>query len=97
MELEKIEALLKLMQEYGVAELGIEEDNSAVHLRLMEAAVPGAAPAPVAAVAVPAASAPAAAPVAAASNFAEVKSPMVGTFYRSPKPESPSFVRWGIG
>jgi len=95
MELEKIEALLKLMQEYGVAELGIEEDSSAVHLRLMEAAVPGAVPAPVAAVAVPAAAAPAAAPAAAASNFSEVKSPMVGTFYRSPKPEAPSFVKVG--
>lgn len=42
---------------------------------------------------------PAAAPAAAAgadeAGFAFVKSPMVGTFYRSPSPENPSFVEVG--
>lgn len=54
-------------------------------------AVP-AAPAP------PVAAAPtvAAAPVAAeAKRFAEIKSPMVGTFYRSSSPDSPSYVEVG--
>jgi acetyl-CoA carboxylase biotin carboxyl carrier protein len=49
--------------------------------------------------AAPAAAAPAAAPAAAGSGdetgFAYVKSPMVGTFYRSPSPENPPFVDAG--
>ncbi|HEX7239784.1 MAG TPA: acetyl-CoA carboxylase biotin carboxyl carrier protein [Longimicrobiaceae bacterium] len=61
----------------------------------VEYTVPAAAP-----VAAPSA-APAAAPSggapapAAASNLVEQKSPMVGTFYRSPAPEAPSYVEVG--
>ncbi|HET6762055.1 MAG TPA: acetyl-CoA carboxylase biotin carboxyl carrier protein, partial [Longimicrobiaceae bacterium] len=40
-------------------------------------------------------SAAAPAPAPAASNLADVKSPMVGTFYRSPAPEAPSYVEIG--
>jgi acetyl-CoA carboxylase biotin carboxyl carrier protein len=45
----------------------------------------------------PAASGAAAAPAAAppASTLVEIKSPMVGTFYRSPAPEAPSYVEVG--
>jgi len=46
----------------------------------------------------PAAPAAAAAPVAApapASNLTEIKSPIVGTFYASPSPDSPPFVSVG--
>jgi acetyl-CoA carboxylase biotin carboxyl carrier protein len=52
-----------------------------------------AAPAPAPAAA-PAPSAPAAAP-APQGNFVEVKSPMIGTFYRSPGPDKPVFVEVG--
>ncbi|MFN9938275.1 MAG: acetyl-CoA carboxylase biotin carboxyl carrier protein, partial [bacterium] len=53
------------------------------------------APAPAAAPA-PAGTAPAVAPVAApAGNLVEVKSPMIGTFYRSPGPDKPAFVEVG--
>ena len=56
---------------------------------------PAAAPAPR-----PAAEAPAAAPVpaeggAAAGNLIEIRSPIVGTFYRSSSPEKPPFVKPG--
>lgn len=98
MELERIESLLKLMQEYGVAELGIEEDDNSVHLRLMEAGVaaaPAAIAAPVAAPVAAPAAAPAAQPAAPSVAYTEVKSPMVGTFYTAPKPESPAFVKVG--
>jgi acetyl-CoA carboxylase biotin carboxyl carrier protein len=61
-----------------------------------------AMPAPMAAPAAPAAAAPVAAPVAAApaapaasANRHIVKSPMVGTFYRSPSPGAKSFVEVG--
>lgn len=56
----------------------------------------GPAPTPVAAAPAPVAveSAPAAA-AAPAANLKEIKSPIVGTFYASPSPESPSFVSVG--
>lgn len=41
---------------------------------------------------VPAAKSPAAASNSDETGFSYVKSPMVGTFYRSPSPENPSFV-----
>jgi acetyl-CoA carboxylase biotin carboxyl carrier protein len=92
MELERIEALLKLMKEYGVAELALDDDDGSVHLNMV-----GSAAAPVF-------SAPAAAPVPVSpagpasgevSNLADVKSPMVGTFYSSQKPGAPAFVKVG--
>ncbi len=54
-----------------------------------QAHAPSAVPAPAAA---PAGGAPA---PAAASNLVEIKSPMVGTFYRAPAPEAPSYVEVG--
>lgn len=71
-----------------------------------QAAAPAAAPAhlhmpPVHEVGIPRA-APSAAPAAEAapaaapaSNLVDVKSPMVGTFYRAPAPEAPSYVEVG--
>jgi acetyl-CoA carboxylase biotin carboxyl carrier protein len=55
------------------------------------------APAPVAQAAAPAAAIAAAAPAAAgdASGLAQIVSPMVGTFYLAPSPESPPFVSVG--
>lgn len=58
-----------------------------------------AAPAPAAAVAAPAPAAKPeaapAAPAADAGNYLTVKSPMVGTFYRSASPDKPPFVKIG--
>lgn len=54
------------------------------------------APVPVSAPAAPAPSAAAAAPaVPEKSNLTDVKSPMVGTFYRAPAPEAPPYVEVG--
>jgi acetyl-CoA carboxylase biotin carboxyl carrier protein len=56
------------------------------------------APAPAAPPALAPASAPAASPAPApapASNLTDVKSPMVGTFYRAPAPEAPAYVEIG--
>ena len=91
MDLDRIESLLKLMKEYGVAELGLEEEDSSLHLSMT-----GSAPQPVAVAQAPLPAATAApAEPAAPSLLAEVKSPMVGTFYSSPKPGAPSFVKVG--
>ena len=51
-------------------------------------------PAPQAATA-PAAEKPAAAPASAGGNTTTIKSPMIGTFYRSPSPDKPVFVNVG--
>ena len=66
---------------------------------VQQAIAPQAAPAQMIAAPAPAPSeapAPAAAPVVdEKSKFLTVKSPMIGTFYRSPNPESPMFVNIG--
>jgi len=94
MELERIESLLKLMKEYGVAELGLEEADSSVHLSMVGTAAQPVAP--VAVAAAPAvASAPGGAEPATGSTGVGVESPMVGTFYSAPKPGTPAFVKVG--
>ena len=64
----------------------------------MQAAMPAApapAPAPAAAPAAPAAEPAAPAAPAADANLVEVKSPMIGTFYRKPSPDKDNFVDVG--
>ncbi|MBX2870710.1 MAG: acetyl-CoA carboxylase biotin carboxyl carrier protein [Saprospiraceae bacterium] len=57
--------------------------------------VPPAAPAVAAAPAAPAADAAQASKADSTANYLEVKSPMVGTFYRSASPEKPAYVKVG--
>lgn len=102
MDIRKIKKLIDLIQESDVAEIEIQEGEESVRISRSSSATPvmvsttapvAAAPAPVAAPAVEAAPA-APAPAAPSSNNA-VKSPMVGTFYRSSSPESAPFVEVG--
>lgn len=58
-------------------------------------AAPAPAPAPAAAAPVAAPSAPAAAPANDESKYVEVRSPMIGTFYRSPSPDKGPYVKVG--
>ena len=99
MDLEQIESLLKLMQTYQVASLEVEEGGTRIKLDMSSpaaAAVAYAAPALVAPAAPAAAPATAPAPAASSTGAGElVKSPMVGTFYESPKPGQPPFVTVG--
>ena len=61
------------------------------------APIPSSAPASPAAAAAPASTAPGATPkpAAVAATSHEVRAPMVGTFYRAPSPDAPSFVEVG--
>ena len=98
MKLDKIESLMKLMQEYGVTELSLETgDGASIDLGMgARVAAPVAmAPQPVAVPAAAPAATDAASAASASSDFSEVKSPMVGTFYSAPKPGSPNFVKVG--
>lgn len=59
------------------------------------AAAPAVAAAPVAAPSVPAAKAAPAAEAASGKKTSDIKSPMIGTFYRSGNPDTPPFVSVG--
>ncbi|MEL7290618.1 MAG: acetyl-CoA carboxylase biotin carboxyl carrier protein [Pseudomonadota bacterium] len=98
MDIRKIKKLIELVEESGIAELEISEGEESVRISRNGTAAPApvhyaAAPAPVAAPA-PAAAPEAAAPAAAPTGH-QVLSPMVGTFYRSPSPDSKAFVEVG--
>jgi acetyl-CoA carboxylase biotin carboxyl carrier protein len=99
MYIKEIKDMINLMNENGLSELEIEKDGMRIKLRKgvggYEKAVefvPHVAPA-----AGHAASPAAAQPTAPAkkTNALEIKSPMVGTFYRSPSPEAPAYVKVG--
>jgi acetyl-CoA carboxylase biotin carboxyl carrier protein len=101
----EIKELIDFISHSNFVEFELEREG--FKIKLVKADSRAAAPAPVAIpVAVPhpgsAASLPAAAPVAvpppaaaAGSALHEVKSPLVGTFYRSPSPEAPPFTEVG--
>jgi acetyl-CoA carboxylase biotin carboxyl carrier protein len=90
--------LVELMNEHELSEIDLRQSRQRIRLRKGgEPLVSGFAP-PVAAFA-PAAAAPAgpAAPALppAEDTFETIKSPMVGTFYTAPNPESPPFIKVG--
>lgn len=100
MDLRKLKKLIDLVEESGISELELTEDGEKVRISrnftsnapvqhyapMQYASAPqaSAAPAPVAEVAAP-----------VADEGHAVKSPMVGTFYRSPSPDAKAFVEVG--
>jgi acetyl-CoA carboxylase biotin carboxyl carrier protein len=103
MDLRKLKKLIDLVQESGIAELEITEGEEKVRItsviansQPVYAQAPmmlPAAPAANAAPAVAASDAPAAEPAQPEGHV--VKSPMVGTFYRTPSPNAKPFVEVG--
>jgi len=100
MDIRKVKKLIELLEESNIAEIEIHEGEESVRISRNGTAVPQAfaAPAfqapPAAAPAAPAepAEAEAAAPVISGH---QIKSPMVGTFYRAPSPGAKTFVEEG--
>ena len=94
MKIEDIRALAEIMAETGLTALRVTEGDLDLRLERQSAVtvVSQGAPAPVPAVSQPV-PAPEAAP--AADNLKEVRSPMVGTFYSAPSPESEPYVQIG--
>jgi acetyl-CoA carboxylase biotin carboxyl carrier protein len=98
-DLKEIRTLVDLMKKNGIAVFKMEKEGFKITMKTGEAGGPvhfvTSAPAPVAPPLPPspAAEAPAAAP--AVAEGVEIKSPMVGTFYASPSPETPPFVTPG--
>lgn len=105
MDLRKLKKLIDLVEESGISELELTEGeekvrisrnlpqtNTQVHYApAPQYAMPAAAPA--APTSAPAAPAEAAAPAQVSGH--EVKSPMVGTFYKAPSPDAKAFVEVG--
>lgn len=111
METKDIQKLLDYISKSDLDEVNIETAELKLNIKRSisapdSAPVVAAAPAPVAAApapvvesapvaAAPVAAAPAPAAAEVASNLIEIKSPMIGTFYRSAGPDKPNFVEVG--
>ncbi|MDG1276364.1 MAG: acetyl-CoA carboxylase biotin carboxyl carrier protein [Algoriphagus sp.] len=104
MKAKEIQELIDYISNSGLAEVKIKTDEFELSIkkyadqsgtRYVESA-----PAPAPVTAIPAAAttpqpATPAAPAATPSNLVEIKSPMIGTFYMTPNPDSPAFVNEG--
>jgi acetyl-CoA carboxylase biotin carboxyl carrier protein len=107
MNLDVIKSILELVREHDLAEFELEQDGVKIRVRkagAQVALVAPMAPAPAAAAPPPAPPVPVAAPVADTAASAEVpdpvdlaviKSPIVGTFYRSSEPDAKPFAEVG--
>lgn len=103
MDIKLVQDLIKFVSRSGVNEVSIEEENFKITIKTNQAPVyvNAVTPAPVAAQPV-ASTAPAVQEIIASAPAAEdtskyitIKSPMIGTFYRSSSPDKPSLVNVG--
>ena len=85
---ERIREVVRIVQESGVGEVTIEDEDFRVTVRRTEETAPAAVPAVTEA-------APSDATPAASDGLVRVESPMVGTFFRAPQPGAPPFVDVG--
>ncbi|MBC7565939.1 MAG: acetyl-CoA carboxylase biotin carboxyl carrier protein [Pedobacter sp.] len=107
MDIKQIQELIKFVSRSGVNEVAIEQENFKITIKTNQAPtiVQASLPAPVATVAIPAA---APLPVSVtetkstqaidaedSSKYITIKSPMIGTFYRSSSPDKPFFLNVG--
>jgi acetyl-CoA carboxylase biotin carboxyl carrier protein len=103
----EIKDLIDFIDKSNLDEVNIETENFKISARknatktIVEQVVSMPAPVVQAPVAAPAAAAPASAaapapsPAPAGKKLVEIKSPMIGTLYRSPSPDKPFFVNVG--
>jgi acetyl-CoA carboxylase biotin carboxyl carrier protein len=101
-DVKKVRRLVELMEEHDLAEIDLRQGEQRIRLRrgMDPHYVASPAYAPVAAphLAPPAASTPAGSGAPAAGESSQgvtINSPMVGTFYSAPNPDSPPFVKVG--
>ncbi|MCC6587959.1 MAG: acetyl-CoA carboxylase biotin carboxyl carrier protein [Bryobacterales bacterium] len=101
MTIEEIKQLIDLANETGVAELEVERQGNRVWIRRAavatqhEVVLPPYNASTTASSPQPSASSPAGPASGADPSIALVKAPIVGTFYESPSPGSPAFVKPG--
>lgn len=104
MDIRKIKKLIELVEESGISELEISEGEESVRISrapaapnypMMQQPYAFAAPQQQPALATAVAPAPAEAAAPAAISGHIVRSPMVGTFYRTPSPDAKAFIEVG--
>ncbi len=95
MDIRKIKKLIEIIEESDIAELEIKEGEESIRISRYSAAPAAVAYAPAPVAAAPAAAALAAAPAEEKISGHAVKSPMVGTFYRSASPGTKVFAEVG--
>jgi acetyl-CoA carboxylase biotin carboxyl carrier protein len=102
MDIKQIQDLIRFVSKSGVNEVAIEQKDFKITIKTTnQEQVVYQATVPVQTVAAPVAASPAALPAAAAepaadtTNYVTIKSPMIGTFYRSASPDKPLFVNVG--
>ena len=103
MDISKIRELVNLVEESGIEELEVMHKDTTIRIQKSSSVALGAAtvapavlpPMQVAAASVPTEAQPAAAPETANTKWKDVRSPIVGTFYRAPSPTTPSFANVG--
>jgi len=95
-DLKKVKELVELMLENDLVEVEIADGDSKIHLKRPGHSQPQFAAAPIhyAPAATPAAAAPQTASVSA-DNLVDIPSPIIGTFYAAPSPDSPPFAKVG--
>lgn len=107
MDLKEIKAIIDLMKKNSLTEFELEQNDFKIKLKRgmggsgdgEESLISSARQMLAVPSSVPAAAAPAAAPAAPAAspvNEAEIKSPMIGTFYRSPAPDAAPYADVGV-
>ena len=98
-DVRKIRRLVELMKEHDLGEIDLRQGDTRIQLRRGLSGAVQVSGAPAAVFAAPSAAAEAAKPQAAAAPADEkltvIKSPMVGTFYAAPDPDSPPYVKVG--
>jgi acetyl-CoA carboxylase biotin carboxyl carrier protein len=103
MDIKQIQDLIRFVSKSGVNEVSIEQEGFKITIKtnqgptIVNAALPDYQPAAIAPVHATPAAVPAAAaePGADTSKYVTIKSPMIGTFYRSASPEKPLFANVG--
>src|SRR5699024_3573145 len=96
MDLEKIEGLVKIIENSSLTEFTIKEGDLKITMSKLDNPPVGAAGVPVGPAPAPA-PAPEAAPAEAETEDEKlfITSPIVGTFYSAPAPDAPAFVKVG--
>ncbi len=108
MDLKDIQNLIKFVSKSGASEVKLEMEDVKITIKtgaektettIVQQAPMGVSQMPIAMPAAPVEAAPAAEavtkPAEDTSNYVEVKSPIIGTFYRKPAPDKPMFVEVG--
>ncbi len=107
MDIEKVRELVKLVEESGIEELEVSNEDTTIRIQksapvtMATASVAPAMQVPMQSISVPGAVSPAVAETSAPAadpsraKWKDVRSPIVGTFYRAPSPTSPVFAEVG--